>query len=127
MLMQATIKLTNSNAELFPLNLIGKLTMALLTGQSWCILNSWYTDRLNQKFSSIYSWSLERYCLHQVFYCFCILYSHMTLGLIKMYVCMYVTKALNVISSILIDHTAFNFTCHYKHNVTTPLTTNVHL
>ena len=40
--------------------------MALLTGQSWCILNSWYTgegpekefwhcftDRLNQKFSSI--------------------------------------------------------------------------
>ena len=47
----------------FPFNLIGKLTMALLTGQSWQVPKSWYTgggpgqgfwhcfaDRLNQKF-----------------------------------------------------------------------------
>ena len=27
----------------FPFILIGKLTMALLKGQSWCILKSWYT------------------------------------------------------------------------------------
>ena len=27
----------------FPFNLIGKSTMAFLTGQSWCILKSWYT------------------------------------------------------------------------------------
>ena len=26
----------------FPFNLIDKLTMAFLTGQSWCILKSWY-------------------------------------------------------------------------------------
>ena len=50
----------------FPFNLIGKLTMALLTGQSWQVLKSWYTgggpeqgfwhcfaDRLNQKFISV--------------------------------------------------------------------------
>ena len=49
----------------FLFNLINKLTMVLLTGQSWCILKSWYTggspeheflhcfaDRLNQKLSS---------------------------------------------------------------------------
>ena len=29
-----------------------------------------------------------------------------------------VIKALYVISSILIDHTRLNFTCHYKRNVT---------
>ena len=27
----------------FPFNLTGKSTMAFLTGQSWCILKSWYT------------------------------------------------------------------------------------
>ena len=27
----------------FPFILIGKSTMALLTGQSWCVLKSWYT------------------------------------------------------------------------------------
>ena len=27
----------------FPFNLIGRLTMALLTGQSWRVLKSWYT------------------------------------------------------------------------------------
>ena len=27
----------------FPFNLIGKLTMAFLTGQSWHVLKSWYT------------------------------------------------------------------------------------
>ena len=45
----------------FPFNMIGKSTMAFLTGQSWCKLKSWYTggdpeqgfwhyfaDRLNQ-------------------------------------------------------------------------------
>ena len=50
-----------------PFNLIGKLTVALLTGQSWDVLKFWYTrgtqnkdvgtvsqtDRGNQKFSSI--------------------------------------------------------------------------
>ena len=48
----------------FPFNLSGKLTMAFLTGRSWRVLKSWYTDgrleqgfqrsfagRLNQKFS----------------------------------------------------------------------------
>ena len=47
----------------FPFNLTGKLTMAFLTGQSLCVLKSWYTgggreqgfwrffaDGLNQKF-----------------------------------------------------------------------------
>ena len=47
----------------FPFNLIGKLTMAFLTGQPWCVLKSWNTgggreqgfrhffaDGLNQKF-----------------------------------------------------------------------------
>ena len=47
-------------------NLIGKSTMALLTGQSWRVLKSWYTgggpeqgfwhcfaDQLNQKFISV--------------------------------------------------------------------------
>ena len=35
----------------FPLNLIGKSTMAFLTGQSWCILKSWYTgEDLEQEF-----------------------------------------------------------------------------
>ena len=50
----------------FPFNLIGKLTLALLTGQSWHVLKSWYTgedpeqgfrrcfaDGLNQKFRSV--------------------------------------------------------------------------
>ena len=49
----------------FPINLIGKLTAACLTGQSWCLLKSWYTggsseqgfwcfaDELDQKLSSI--------------------------------------------------------------------------
>ena len=50
-----------------PFNLIGKLTVALLIGQSWDVLKSWYTrgtqnkdfgtfsqtDRGNQKLSSI--------------------------------------------------------------------------
>ena len=27
----------------FPFNLIGKMTMALLAAQSWCIIKSWYT------------------------------------------------------------------------------------
>ena len=48
----------------FPLNLIGKSKMAFLTGQSWCVLKSWYTgwgpeqgfwhwpaDRLNQGYT----------------------------------------------------------------------------
>ena len=29
----------------FPFKLIGKWTMAFLTGQSWCLLKSWYTGR----------------------------------------------------------------------------------
>ena len=49
----------------FPFNLIGKLIMAFLTGQSWCVLKSWYTrcpkqefrrcfaDGLHQKFRSV--------------------------------------------------------------------------
>ena len=28
----------------FPFNLIGKLTVTFSTGQSWCVLKSWYTD-----------------------------------------------------------------------------------
>ena len=27
----------------FPFNLIGKLTVTFSTGQSWCVLKSWYT------------------------------------------------------------------------------------
>ena len=32
-----------------PFNLIGKLTVALLTGQSWDILKSWYTRGTQNK------------------------------------------------------------------------------
>ena len=54
----------------FPSNLIGKSTMAFLTGQSWRVLESWYTggdpeqgfrrcfaDGLNQSQPSISSFS----------------------------------------------------------------------
>jgi len=50
----------------FPFNLIGKSTVAFLTGQSWCALKSWFTgwglkqrfqrcfaDELNQRFGSV--------------------------------------------------------------------------
>ena len=39
----------------FPFNLIGELTMALLTGQSWRVLKSWYTrvGAQNQDFGAV--------------------------------------------------------------------------
>ena len=62
---QQTQRITG-NAFEFPFNLIGKSTMAFLTGQSWRLLKSWYTggkpeqgfwrrfaDGLNRKFSFV--------------------------------------------------------------------------
>ena len=64
----------------FPFNLIGKMTMAFLTGQSCCILKFWWaggdpkkdlaTDRLTQKLSSICGTGSARLELHNTTFAF---------------------------------------------------------
>ena len=45
----------------FPFNLIGKSTMAFLTGQSWRVLQSWYTgEDLEQGFGAVSQTVLTR-------------------------------------------------------------------
>ena len=57
---QRTQRITGSAVE-FPFNLIGKSTMAFLTGQSWRIPKSWYTGGAqNKDFGAVSQTDLTR-------------------------------------------------------------------